>query len=227
MQLVEDRWLAERLGRPAFTVREPSADEQLPADLAPGFYQARVPCERVEVVRALAARGFYVASTGITLARAPGAEAGDDGAPVRDADPERDGALLALAERAFTRDRFHLDPAIPGELADAVKREWVASYLRGDRGEQLLVAEADGAPVGFLAVIRSGGARVIDLIAVREDGRGAGAGAALVRRFLAESEGSCEEVRVGTQAANPRATRFYESLGFRTVDSAHDMHLHV
>jgi ribosomal protein S18 acetylase RimI-like enzyme len=227
MPIEEDRWLAERLGRPAFTLRDPSADEPLPDTAAPGFYQARVPCERTEVVAALGARGFQVVSTGITLARSPGGDAGEPGIVVRDADPARDEALLDLGERAFSHDRFHLDPLIPDAVADGIKRDWVASCLRGDRGEQMLVAEEGGAPIGFLAVARSGGARVIDLIAVRPDARGRGAGAALVCRFLADSEGRCDEVRVGTQAANPRATRFYESLGFRTMDAAYDMHLHV
>ena len=227
MPVVEDRWLGERLGRAAFTVREPSATGSLPDQLEPGFYQARVQCDRTDVVHALAGRGFRVVSTGLTLSRAPGSEESGATVPVREADPARDEAVLDLAASAFTRDRFHLDPAIPDEVADGIKREWAASYLRGARGEQLLVAELAGEPAGFLAVIGSDKARVIDLIAVRSDARSSGAGTALVQHFLAESEGRCDEVRVGTQAANPRATRFYESLGFRTVDAAYDMHLHV
>lgn len=232
MQLAEDRWLSERLGRPAFSVRDPLEPEPpLPDDLGPGFYQARVPGERVDAVRTLQARGFYVTNAGITLARRPGSEPSPPGVEVRTADPTRDGALLDVAESAFHASRFHLDPQVEPETANRIKRDWVDSYLRGTRGQQLLTALVNGAPAGFLAII--GGEaegrtlRVIDLIGVSPKHRGSGAGAALVARFLADSEGACDEVRVGTQAANPGATRFYERLGFRAVAMAYDLHLHV
>ncbi|MDX6650820.1 MAG: hypothetical protein QOJ97_2771 [Solirubrobacteraceae bacterium] len=232
MRLAEDRWLAERLGRPAFTVHDVSdLESPLPPHLAPGFYQARVPAERVDVIRALQPAGFYVASAGITLARPPGGYDGASGVEVATADPARDAALLDVAESSFHASRFHLDPQIAPEVANRIKRDWVASYLGNTRGEELLAARADGAPVGFLAVI-AGEAhgrpiRTIDLIAVSPRHRGSGAGAALVARFLADSVGRCDEVRVGTQGANPGATRFYERLGFTAVATAYDLHLHV
>jgi ribosomal protein S18 acetylase RimI-like enzyme len=68
---------------------------------------------------------------------------------------------------------------------------------------------------------------VIDLIAVEPGSRGAGAGQALVSRFAEEAREDYEELRVGTQAANVAATRFYERLGFTSADSAYDLHLHT
>lgn len=232
MRLAEDRWLAERLGRPAFTVHDVSDLElPLPRRLEPGFYQARVPAERVDAVRALQQAGFYVASAGITLGRLPAADAAASEVEVVTADPARDGALLDVAETGFHASRFHLDPQIPPEVANRIKRDWVASYLGHTRGEELLAARVDCAPVGFLAVL-AGAAdgraiRTIDLIAVSPPHRGSGVGAALVAHFLADSVGRCDEVRVGTQGANPGATRFYERLGFTAVAMAYDLHLHV
>lgn len=232
MKLAEDPWLAERLGKPAFTVLHVAdLDTPLPDRLEPGFYQARVAGERVDLVRALEGRGFYVTNAGVTLGRAPGELPAPDGVEVRDADAERDRALLDVAESSFHSSRFHLDPQMPEAAANAIKRAWVESYLAGRRGERLLAAFVGEEPAGFLAVIAGEDAgvrlRLIDLIAVTAAHRGSGAGTALVSRFLADSSGACDEVRVGTQAANPGATRFYERLGFRTLAMAYDLHMHV
>jgi len=56
---------------------------------------------------------------------------------------------LDIAESAFVYSRFHLDPLVPKELANRVKREWIANYVRRQRGERLLVAEVDGNPWVF------------------------------------------------------------------------------
>lgn len=235
MKLAEDRWLAERLRRPAYTVREvDDLRTPLPQPLGPGFYQARVPGARVDVVRALAKWGFYVTNAGLTMACSPQTAqlpAVVKGVQLRDAIPNRDAALLEIAESTFHSSRFHLDPEVPGDVANRIKRDWVAAYLRGERGEQLIVALVDGSPAGFLAVIATEAdgrpVRVIDLIGVIETQRRIGVGGALVRRFLEQSKPLCDEVQVGTQAANTSATSFYGRLGFRAVSMAYDLHLHV
>ena len=101
------------------------------------------------------------------------------------------------------------------------------SYLLGQRGEEMLVAEADGEAVGFLAVMRRETTRVIDLVAVDPEHRDRGLGRDLVARFMRDSEGACERVQVGTQAANLGATRFYERLDYVVDATAYDLHLHV
>jgi len=239
VRIEEDRWLSERLGRPAFTLRDlgDGADlgplERHRAEQRAATYQAKVPTRRVDLVQRLGAGGLGVVSTGVTLSRDPaGAPSshGDGRFEVRDLDPERDRDVLAIAASSFRHSRFHLDPEIPIEVADQIKHDWTESYFRGTRGEKLMVAR-DGVAVGFLAVIaaRVEGttARSIDLIAVAHARQGEGVGRALVLRFLDESARLCDIVTVGTQTANEAAIRFYERLGFTVAATSYDLHGHV
>jgi ribosomal protein S18 acetylase RimI-like enzyme len=223
--LAEDDWLAVRFGHPVYTVLDPASVG--PDDLrGAGTYQAKVPASRPDLVRRLEDAGMRVVNVSVTLGRGPAA-IGPDPGTVRRLDASADGALLAVAERSFTHTRFHLDPGTPDAVANRIKRDWVESYLLGTRGEEMLVAEADGEPVGFLAVIRRGTTRVIDLIAVDPDHRDRGLGRDLVARFMSDSEATAERVQVGTQAANLGAIRFYERLSYVVDETAIDLHLHV
>jgi len=185
-----------------------------------------VPAGRTDVVARLEDAGMRVVSVSVTLGRPP-ARIGPDAATVRQLDPSADRALLDVAERSFMHTRFHLDPGTPDAVADRIKRDWVESYLLGERGEEMLVADADGRPVGFLAVLRRDATRIIDLIAVDPLHRDRGLGRDLVGRFMHDSEGSCERVQVGTQVANLGAIRFYERLGYVADETAYDLHKHV
>jgi GNAT superfamily N-acetyltransferase len=238
VQIVKDRWLAERFGHPVFTVTthgdfgDTAAVLEHVAGRESASYQARVPVESTEAAAVLTRAGFEVVNVAVTLSREPGPiGAADKGVEVRGADPGTDGVVLDIAERGLIRTRFHLDPSVPNAVAARVKRDWAEASLTGGRGDGMLVAVSDGKPVGFLAGLQTddGGrrVRVIDLIAVAAPARGAGAGRALAARFVEDAQGSFEEVRVGTQAANPEAIRFYERLGFTTATTAYDLHLHV
>jgi ribosomal protein S18 acetylase RimI-like enzyme len=223
--LAEDAWLSGRFGHAVYTVLEPATVE--PDDLRrSGTYQAKVPASRPDLVARLEDAGMRVVNVSVTLGRAP-ASIGSESGTVRRLDPSTDGALLEVAERSFAQTRFHLDPGTPDAVANRIKRDWVESYLLGTRGEELLVAEAGGEPVGFLAVLRRGDTRIIDLIAVDPAHRDRGLGRDLVARFMRDSEGACERVQVGTQAANLGAIRFYERLGYVVDETAYDLHLHV
>ena len=223
--LTEDGWLAVRYGHPVYTVLEPAAVGP-DALRAVGTYQAKVPASRPDLVARLEDAGMRVVNVSFTLGRGPAA-IGPEPDTVRRLDPDADRSLLDVAERSFTHTRFHLDPGTPDAVANRIKRDWVESYLLGTRGEEMLVAEAGGEPVGFLAVIRRGTTRVIDLIAVDPDHRDKGLGRDLVARFMSDSEATAERVQVGTQAANLGAIRFYERLGYVVDETAYDLHLHV
>ena len=226
MAVREDGWLAERLGRPAFTVDGSALEEDV---AAAGFYQARVPADDVAAVQRLSALGFSVVDTTLTLGRTP--VPGSAPSSVVRAKPEHREAVVEIARTAFRFSRFHLDPEVPAELANRIKADWIESYFAGTRGEHLLVALADGRPAGFLAVIAGEDAgkalRTIDLIAVAPSAQGRGLARALTGAFVAESARVCDEVRVGTQAANVPATRLYESMGFALVRAQYALHLHV
>ena len=210
----EDVWLGERLGRPAFTLDD--ADDPS-ATVGAGFYQAKVACEAVGRVHALEAAGFRVVDVGVTLRREPAPLAGPEAIEVSGPHASERAAVLEIAEQGFSRSRFHLDPEIGADTAAAIKRDWGAALFDGARGERLLVARSAGAVVGFIGLLAG---PVIDLIAVRANARGRGAGRALV------AECADARVTVGTQVANTGALRFYERLGFETVAATYVLHLH-
>lgn len=234
MRISEDGWLSARFGHPVYTVDPDTETTELTRHLGAqtrASYQAKVPSERVDRCRALTEAGLYVVDANVTLARTP--EAPTDpgaGCTVTDALAKHRAPVLEIAATAFRFSRFHLDPAVPDETASRIKRDWIESYFRGHRGDELLVALVDGAPAGFLAVLATNNGasvRVIDLVATDRSRRSQGVGGALTRAFLARSVGRCELVQVGTQLANVGATRFYEGFGFTTARTQYVLHGHV
>lgn len=221
--MIEDRWLAHRLGRPAFTV-EAGDEAQDFVGAGPGFYQAKVEAANVRRVNELEAAGFRVVDVNVTLTRPAASLSGEPACSVVPARAHQRGALLEMAANDYTVSRFHLDPRMPAAVASAIKRDWVAAYLDGDRGEELLVAELEDRPIGFLAALASpDGHRVIDLIAVASNARCAGAGRTLVGRLAAYGA----PIDVGTQISNVAALRFYERLNFRVRQARYVLHRHA
>lgn len=231
MEIREDSWLSERFGHPVFSVGGADGLAEHAASQERATYQARVPCSDVAALAALEAAGMRVVNVTLTLAADPSAPLPEGAVQVREAEPERDQALLDVAKRSFRYSRFHLDPDVPQAVAARIKRDWVWSYLNGLRGERLLVAVREDEPVGFLAVLeRDDGDRrvgVIDLVGVAPEAQGLGAGRSLVRAFHEHAAGRWQVVEVGTQAANTPATAFYERLGYVAVRTAYDLHMHV
>ena len=233
--ITEDRWLAGLFGRPVFRLGTGVDVEHVRAHAgrqAAAFYYAKVDAHDLRAVHALGAAGLAVVDVNVTLERPPGpATAGPAAVDVHEVRPDEHAAVLDIAGRAFQFSRFHLDPLIPRPIAHRVKREWIANYLRGGRGERLLVAMVDGRTVGFLAVLATeiDGklARVIDLVAVAPEAQGLGAGTALVSAFVGVASPGSDRLRVGTQVANATSLRLYGRLGFQIVHSAYVLHLHV
>jgi ribosomal protein S18 acetylase RimI-like enzyme len=239
VEIVEDVWLSERFGHPVFTLRDlrstddPEALRRHVSGSAAATYQAKVATEDVRMVRLLSSLGFYVVNTTLTLGRECAPPPADVTAEVEvsEAVEGEEQQLLGIAASCFRFNRFHLDPAISQALADGIKRAWVENYLRGDRGERLLVARTDGEVAGFLAELA--GARdgrragTVDLMGIDVERQGSGVGRALLRRFILDSGDRYEVLLVGTQAANLPAVLFYESERFRLVSSTYDLHMHV
>jgi dTDP-4-amino-4,6-dideoxy-D-galactose acyltransferase len=235
-----DPWLAETLERPVFKWTgqvTPAAEGQLSVEMAElakrgdAFFFAKVPTTGVAQCIGLARAGFAVVDVSITFALAAEGGTRPPDVVVRAArSSEQHKAAADIAASCFRWSRFHLDPRIPVELANLIKRRWVENYCRGQRGEALYVGEIGGKVAGFLAVLKStvGGrtTAVIDLIGVSLEHQGRGVGTALVRHFVDEWRGRSEELRVGTQAANIQSLRFYERNGFRVVDSTYVLHAH-
>jgi GNAT superfamily N-acetyltransferase len=218
--VVEDAWLTERLGRPVLTV---TPGEDPGAVAGPALLQAKVDAADVAEVLRLERLGFGVVDVNVTLARGSGRL--DAPAMAIDLAGAHDAAeLRALAERDLRVSRFHRDPMVDDAAADRIKGDWAEAAARGERGDGVLVARDGAEPIGFLAVLDTATARVIDLMVVRGDQRGRGVGRALVAALLARGG---ERFAVGTQVANVAAIAFYEACGFRLAAAKTVLHRHV
>jgi ribosomal protein S18 acetylase RimI-like enzyme len=239
VRIESDPWLAGLFGCEVFRVTLPEVVEAIaPAILfsaAVGpraFFYAKAPVARVAQVGALTAAGFRVIDVNVVLEREPAPEyrRRPPAAIIREAQPADEAGVLAIAETSFVYSRFHLDPQVSGALANTVKREWMASYFRRQRGERVWVTEEAGRPVGFLAVLVTGETDktgVIDLIGVEKTQQGRGVGRELVEHFVHDGLGKYRRLRVGTQIANVPSLRLYEQCGFRVAEAAYVLHAHV
>ncbi len=226
--LREDAWLGDRLGRPAFTVEQDARIDA--AALAEhdrvhpdAFYQAKTPLDAIARIAELCRLGFYFVDANLQIERPAGPPpAVESRVTVGRARPDQHDAVLDLAKRSFSSDRFHLDPGVSPEAADRIKRGWVQSYFEGSRGEWVLVAESDDRPVGFLCMLNRS---LMDLMAVDPDFRGGGVAGAMTARAIADAADA--PMRLGTQAANVGATRLYERLGFLVRSAQAVLHRHA
>jgi ribosomal protein S18 acetylase RimI-like enzyme len=134
--------------------------------------------------------------------------------------------VVEVAGRSFKYSRFHLDRAIPAELANKIKAAWVGNYFAGRRGQQMVIALVEGTIGGFVQLLYSQDKILtIDLIAVAENQRRKGIAGDMIA--FAEAEcGPFEHIRVGTQIANIPSMRLYEKLGFRVTEAHYVFHYH-
>src|SRR2546429_4579745 len=109
------------------------------------FFYAKLATSSVRQCVALWRAGFAIIDTAITLVRETGAkaDAASSGIRICVAKGDQHEAILRIAEKCFRWSRFHLDPQIPVESANAVKRRWVESYIEGTRGSLLYAADID------------------------------------------------------------------------------------
>ena len=238
MKLVPDAWLSGVFGYDVIRVvieKDELVDPKtvFPNDSLPqrAFYYIKVPVTSVQQVGALTNAGFRVIDVNVTFERVPVQQVNSNNSIlVRDVQAGDENAVLEIAETAFTYSRFHLDPFIPKELADKIKREWIANYLRHLRGERLLVAEIDGKPAGFLALLVTGDTEkfgVIDLIGVAKSMQGRGVGKRLVEYHIQDAYRKYSHLIVGTQIANVPSIQLYAKCGYNISDSTYVLHAHV
>jgi ribosomal protein S18 acetylase RimI-like enzyme len=228
--LKADAWLAAHLGKPSWRVELAQDQGQPLTSLArePGFAYAKVAAADLPCLQHLLARGFYPVDVAVTF-EGP-SPAGAFGADVRFAVPEDRDAVARIAGTTFKYSRFHLDPAIPRATADRIKAEWAANFFSGRRGDAMVVAQLAGRVVGFLQLLRpAADVLVIDLVGVSGDCQGRGLARQMIAFAAAHGLGDGRapaRMRVGTQIANTRSVRLYESLGLRLVDAQYVLHYH-
>lgn len=236
-----DQWLSDVLEMPCFRmngVAEGASSEAVSTAMAAAaptgraFFAVKQPTEDVAAVETLVRAGFNVADVGMTLVHN-----GDvmdarvaEGVTVDNATESDEADIVAVAGRCFVYSRFHVDRRIGAERADKVKREWVRNSCRG-RAAIVYLARRAGEAAGFLAVMKreseTGSEAIIDLIGVDAEHQGQGVGRSLSLRFIREWRGRADRLLVGTQASNIPALRLYETLGFRTAETAYALHAHL
>jgi ribosomal protein S18 acetylase RimI-like enzyme len=229
--LAPDEWLAGILSRPVWRLLKRAGAPQLGELLSAksGFAYAKCDVFEVETVSRLVDKGFRVVDTaltfdGVNLAGNPSSHA------TRPANPLDEEAVRGIAGSAFRFSRFHLDPEIPPNLANTIKREWAGNFFSGSRGDGMVVVESAGQVAGFLQLIwGNGDALIIDLIGIHPDFQGRGLGKALVLHAIKHGTGDGRVptgIIVGTQAANTPSIRLYESLGLRLRSAQYVLHFH-
>jgi len=245
--LVEDTWLAKRFGYPVFRIDLDPQKEAAPADnrldlaplqkdlrqFRPVFCYVKIGASRVDRVSEFTAIGFRVVETNITFLRKLPLPSGQPSLQDRQFRIEpvilsQHSQVLAVAESCFQYTRFHLDPVIPRRIADEIKREWIQSYLKKERGEVLWIARFGQDLAGFLAFLRQSENRgVVDLIGVAPQYRQRGVARALLQYCFQYCGERSLTVEAGTQAANIPSMHLYEGMGFLAQRSQYILHYHA
>jgi ribosomal protein S18 acetylase RimI-like enzyme len=229
--ITADHWLGERLGKPTWrVVAATQGTEPLESLASRGklFAYAKVPVTALTSVQALVAEGFFPVDVAVAF-EGP-AVGGTAAEACRYARADDRDAVTRIAGQTFEFSRFHLDPKIPREIADRLKAQWTASFFSGGRGDAMAVATVAGEVVAFLQLFYlPGDTLLIDLIGVARGFQGRGIARELIRFACtqpAPGRAAPGRVKVGTQIANTRSVRLYESLGLRLTDAQYVLHLH-
>lgn len=133
--------------------------------------------------------------------------------------------------------RWDEDPDVAASAGDDDWYDWPVELARGELPwRELLIAEEDGRPVGFVQLIDAReeeshywgdevapGVWAIDIWIGSPHDRGRGLGTAMMVQALARcfDEHRASEVLIDPLASNEGAIRFYERLGFEFVEERH------
>lgn len=190
------------------------------------FIYTKVKVHEHGVIKILENLGFNLVDTNIIFEKPIDSPSKNAWAPeIRFAIPEDRQGVRSLAAYSFSYSRFHLDPLIPDEKANQIKASWAENFFSGGRGDSMVVASVDGKIAGFLQLLHSGKALVIDLIAVDRKFRRKGIGSGMIS-FAQNAIKGFKRVRVGTQLANLPSIRMYERLKFILVNAFYVFHYH-
>lgn len=232
--IVCDQWLSEIFGHDVCKVvvddeLVKSGADELTTKIAgkPVFVYTKVPVECLCYVNFLEELGFRLVEANVVFEKQiAGAPDLASNCVLRFSEPGDEEQVTALAGRSFKYSRFHLDPLIPGEVANRVKTGWAANFFAGRRGQRMVIAEINDRIIGFAQLLfGKGGCLTIDLIAVDEGARRKGVG----RDMISFAESGCEgfeKIRAGTQVANIASIRLYEKCGFMVVGANYVFHYH-
>lgn len=240
MKIEKDIWLSSIFGYDVNKISYLTDPSKVTPEIFSGqrtaFFYAKIPATSLDYTIRFSNIGFHIVDVNVVLERAVPEKVETDSKKdrtltVADARPEDKEEVLDIASSCFIYSRFHADPFVSKTLADKIKREWMANYFAGQRGNGVLVAKQGGKRVGFLAIINSdtGGkrTRIIDLVGVDPGQKQKGIGRALVSSFIESSVVAFDLLLVGTQIANYPSLRLYEKCGFRIKEASYVLHAHL
>ena len=198
---------------------------------------ARADVADIELMTLFEAQGFRLMDSLVTYITRPRKEppnAVREVGVVRDFRTEDAEELIRIASEAYRgfRGRFHLDPHIADQRADAFYVEWARQSVRLNMADTILVSEGtDGQLLGFLGFRRrepvssAGGVPVFGggLGACRTDTPGAYAGLIRAGTIWAHARDGVAECQ--TQNYNFPTIRIYEAVGAHYVRADYTLHL--
>lgn len=196
---------------------------------------ARVDVADLRTMGLLEAAGFRTMDALVTYIMRPRKDPHPDVRPVgviRDATAADTDAIVAITAEAYRgyRGRFHLDPHLSSERADAFYLEWARVSANRTMADTVLVSEdAAGGVSGFLAYRRREPVSSLatpvfggGLGAVRKDTPGAYTGLIQAGSMRAHAAGAVSECQ--TQNYNFAVIRVYEAAGFHYVRAEYTLH---
>lgn len=198
---------------------------------------ARADVEDMHAVAALERSGFRLMDALVTYFTHP-----KRGAPtpirevgrVRPLEPADVDEVLAITREAYAdfRGRFHLDPHVPRERAQALYLEWATQCCAGKMADRVAVADnGHGGLLGWAATRRVEPASSIGGIALwngtlgacRRDSPGAYAG--LMRSLAAANYAAGGVTETQTQNHNVATIRILDAVGAKYVRGDYTFHL--
>lgn len=196
---------------------------------------ARVDVGDLETLAALETHGFRTMDALGTYILRAGKDAVREVrsvGPLRPATPADRDEILAITRQAYAgyRGRFHLDPRLPRDRADAFYEVWAQQCLSGAMADVVMVSsDSAGRVIGYLAHRRREPASSIGtpiygggLGACRPDAPGAYASLIRDSALWAHGQGAVAECQ--TQISNFPVIRVYESVGFHYVRAEYTLH---
>jgi hypothetical protein len=200
---------------------------------------ARVDVADIELTTLLEAHGFRLMDSLVTYTTRPRKEPPNpvrEVGTIRDFRPEDAEELVRIATEAYRgfRGRFHLDPQIADERADAFYVEWARQSVAMTMADTVMVSEGTaGQLLGFLAYRRREPVSSVGGVPVFGGGLGAcridtpGAYAGLIRAgtvWAHERDGVAE---CQTQNYNFPTIRIYEAVGAHYVRGEYTLHAYL
>lgn len=132
---------------------------------------------------------------------------------------EFDKNILKIAEKSFVYSRFTNDPNLDKEKAKLIYVDWTRNSFSKEN-KHFVTYEEDNTSIGFIVFSINENIATIELVAVDREYQNKRIGKAMMielDRFLYEVKNEVTLIKVGTQAENENAIRFYQNRGFKLV----------